>query len=99
MIIARPQLILYGVGAAVVLLLVNRMLSGRLVASTVATVAQLPSDVVIGASEGLLGLPDTRAPEAKTACQVAKESGDCWEASFQCPALSYLDCLKQKYFS
>lgn len=95
----RSDLLLYGVAAAAALLIVNRMLSGRLVSGAVETVAALPSDLVIGASAGMFGVPDTRTPAAKTACQQAKEAGDCWEASFQCPALGYLDCLRQKYFA
>lgn len=95
----RHDLLIYGVGAAVALLIVNRMLSGRIVSGAVETVAALPSDLVIGASAGLFNAPDTRTPAAQSACQQAKEAGDCWEASFQCPALSYLDCLRQKYFA
>lgn len=85
----RSDLLLYGIGAAVALLVVNRLLEGRIVAGAVETVAALPVDVVIGTGSGLLGLPDTRTPQAKTACQAAIDAGDDWEASFQCPALSW----------
>lgn len=89
MLAFRPTLLMYGIGAAVALLILNRMMSGTIVSGAVATVAALPVDMVIGASDGLLGVPDTRTPEAQTACQLARESGDDWSASFQCPAATW----------
>lgn len=85
----RSDLLMFGVGAAVALLIINRMMGGTIVAGAAATVASAPVDLVIGASDGLFGIPDTRTPEAKTACELARESGDDWGASFQCPAATW----------
>ena len=89
--------ILYGVGAGVALLILNKLAGGRLVAGAASAVVQVPVDVFYGVTDGVFGLPDTRVPATVDACTAAKESGDCWEASFQCPALDYMACLRDKY--
>lgn len=87
----RQDLLMYGIGAAVALLVVNRLLDGSLVTKAASSIASLPVDVFVGGIDGITGgaIPDTRTREAKTACQAARDSGDDWEASFQCPAADW----------
>lgn len=93
----RTEWVLYGVGLAVGALVLNQLLSGRLVSNTAAAVARLPVDVFYGGAQGVLGLPDTRTDAARADCAAAQASGDCWAASFACPAVDYLRCLRDKY--
>lgn len=93
----NPRWILYGVGAGVALLALNALVSGRLVAGAASALGRLPVDAFMGGAEGLLGLPDTRTAAAQSKCATAKASGDCWEASLQCPAIDYLRCMREKY--
>ena len=46
------------------------------------------SGVVIGAGDAI-GVPRVN----KTRCELAKEQGRTWDASFDCPALDFLDYL------
>lgn len=85
----RSELVLYGIGAGMLLLLVNRMSGGKIVTGAAEVAASAPVDAFIGASAGLFGLPDTRTATAKTACEKALEAGDDWEASFQCGAWTW----------
>jgi len=93
----RPEWVLYGVGLAVGAVVVNQLLSGRLVSRAAESVARLPVDVFYGGAQGVLGLPDTRTAAMQAECAAAKAAGDCWAASFACPALDYLRCLRDKY--
>lgn len=94
----KPAWILYGAAGVVALLAVNAMLGGRLLASLAGSVAEVPVDLFVGAAEGLTGLPDTRTAESVSKCEAAMRAGDCWEASFVCPAGDYLACLRNKYY-
>lgn len=85
----RQDLLMYGIGAAVALILVNRIMDGRVVSGAASSIASVPVDVFMGAADGLIGLPDTRTPQARSACQAARDAGDDWEASFQCPAADW----------
>jgi hypothetical protein len=82
----RPEWVLWGIGAGVAVLVVNKMLSGRIVTGAASTVGRLPSDIIIGGAEGLLGLPDPRTAESQSRCAAARAAGDDWGASFYCPA-------------
>jgi hypothetical protein len=93
----RPEWVVYGVGLAVAAVVVNQFLSGRLVSRTAESVARLPVDVFYGGAQGVFGLPDTRTGQAQSECAAAKAKGDCWAASFACPAADYLRCLREKY--
>lgn len=97
--IIKPVWIAYGVGAGLALLLLNSLSGGRLVSGAVSAVAGLVPDAFIGASEGLLGVPDTRTAASVDACAAAKAAGDCWAASIHCPAADYFSCLNGKYFN
>lgn len=92
----RPELILYGLGAAAVLLLLASLADGSLVKQAAKSAAAVPGEIVFGVGEAI-GLPDTRTAESQTECERAKAAGDCWAASFACPALDYLECLNTKY--
>lgn len=85
----RPEWIVWGVGAGVVLVVLNRIASGRLAAEAAQSVTRVPFDVFRGTAEGIFGLPDPAAPAARTECEKALESGDDWRASFYCPATSW----------
>lgn len=93
----NPQWVLYGVAAGVGLIVLNQLMRGRVVASAASSVAQLPIDLFLGGAEGLFGLPDPRTDASKSKCAAALAVGDCWSASFACPAADYLRCMKQKY--
>lgn len=89
----KPEWIFWGIGIAAGVLVVNRLLDGRLLTGAVSTVARAPVDAFYGASEGLLGLPDTRTAESRTLCEQAQAAGDDWKASFYCPAATWLGGL------
>ncbi len=89
----KPEWVLWGVGAGVGLLALNAFLSGRIVSSTAAAVGRLPIDVFMGGADGLLGLPDTRTPDAMSECEKARAMGDDWKASFYCPAATWFKGL------
>lgn len=82
----KPEWVLWGLGLAAGVLVLNRLLDGRLLTTTASTVARAPVDVFVGATEGLFGLPDPRTAESKMLCEQARAAGDDWKASFYCPA-------------
>lgn len=89
----KPEWVFWGVGLAVGVLILNRLLDGRLLTATAATVARAPVDAYYGVTEGLLGLPDTRTRESQGQCEQAKAAGDDWKASFYCPASEWFGGL------
>lgn len=82
----RLEWVLWGAGIGAGILILNQILSGRLLTQTAAATARAPVDLYIGATEGLLGLPDPRTPENQSKCDAALKAGNDWEASFYCPA-------------
>lgn len=87
----KPEWILYGVGVGVALLALNALIGGRLITSAASTVGRAPADAFYGITEGLLGLPDTR--NTKSECEAARAAGNDWEASFICPATTWIKGL------
>lgn len=85
----KSEWLFWGVGAGVVLLVLNSVMNGRIVSQTAAAVGRLPSDLIYGGAEGLFGIPDTRKGETQSKCAAALASGDDWGASFNCPALPW----------
>lgn len=85
----RLEWVLWGVGAGVGLLVLNSMLSGRILTGAAGAVARAPVDAFIGGAEGFLGLPDPRSAQSQDACAAALVAGDDWRASFYCPAMTW----------
>lgn len=88
----NPQtlLIVGGIGAAVALYAITRkgaaQATGEALASTaVDTVVGAGTGVVLGAGDAV-GIPRTNLTE----CERAKAEGRTWDASFACPAGSFL---------
>lgn len=77
---------MWGIGGAVALLLLNKFLSGQVVAGAAGALAQVPGDVVRGTISGITGLPDPATAASQSACDAALAAGDDWKASFYCPA-------------
>lgn len=82
----KAEWILWGIGAGVGLLAINAFMSGRLLSGTAGAIARAPVDIFIGATEGLIGLPDTRTDKSVALCREAQAAGNDWAASFYCPA-------------
>lgn len=89
MIAVKPQWLLMGLGAGIVLIALNRLVSGRLVSTAAESVTRVPFDAFRGATEGIFGLPDPATPAAQTECEKALAAGNDWRASFYCPATSW----------
>lgn len=86
----KPEWLLWGVGLGVALLIVNRITGGAIVTGAASTITRAPADMVIGAADGLFGLPDTRTADSVSKCDAARAAGDDWAASFYCPAADFL---------
>lgn len=86
----KPIWIIYGVGAGVALLAINAIIGGRLITSAATAVTRAPEDLFYGSADGLFGLPDTRTADSRDKCAAARAAGNDWEASFVCPASSWL---------
>lgn len=87
----KPEWILYGVALGVGVLWLRGF--NRSVADTAETVTALPFSLFQGAAAGVVGVPRTDTPEAQSRCQAALNAGDDWEASFYCPASTWLGGL------
>lgn len=86
----QTMLIVGGIGAAVALFAITRkgaaQATGEALASTaVDTVVGAGTGVVLGAGDAV-GIPRTNLSE----CERAKAEGRTWDASFACPAGSFL---------
>lgn len=82
----RVEWIIWGVSVGAAVLVLNQLMSGRLLSSASEAAARAPVDMFYGATRGALGVPDTRTDESKAKCEAAIAAGNDWEASFYCPA-------------
>lgn len=89
----EPKWVMWGGAAGLALLVLNRVTGGKLVTATASTIARAPVDAFYGATEGFLGLPDTRTASNVSKCDAARAAGDDWAASFYCPAATWFKGL------
>jgi hypothetical protein len=91
----QDKLILLGVGVAAFLLAPKIL--GSVARSAAETAVSLPGEILTGAVVGIgkqVGIPETNIDR----CAAAIAANDLWEASFQCPAGTYLNALWDSTF-
>jgi hypothetical protein len=90
----KDDLMLYGglAAAAMLLLIYVKKNAQNLAAAAVAGAADMAGNTVAGVAQGLgslAGVPSTSVSK----CQQDMDSGDTWNASFDCPAGTFLGYL------
>jgi hypothetical protein len=86
----QDKLILLGVG--VLAFFLAPKIIGSVAKSAAETAVTVPGELFEGAVVGIgkqVGIPETNIDK----CQAAIAANDMWEASFQCPAATYLQAL------